>query len=176
MARKKSISIGTIAGGIIIGIIVAIAATQISDISSKPNIIGMVKSGTTSLCPINLDFSKDSSSFELTFVNHGDDDGSFAVTVMSSDVLSRYQGSGDEFSHTSIHSWYAEMGEEVDFIFELQKIENENLLDPITISANAECITDVADTLNIGCGNKQITCTYTLDEQLSKPTRYNLVT
>lgn len=177
MARKKKS--GTIGGiiltGVIIGLIVAFGKEPISDLFSMPEIIGIVKAGTTSVCPTSLDFSRGSGLFSFAFSNKGTDDGSFVATVSSQDVLSRYKGSGQQFTKMSSQDWFAEQGKDVTFNFEVQRIDDENPFGKITIKADLECFTDIVGVVPISCGERHISCSYELAEDRVRPTHYDLI-
>ena len=158
---------------VIIGVALLIIGTQVTDLFETPNLVGSVKSGT-SLCPQQLDFFRETSNFGLTFVNYGDEDGSFTTEISSNDVLSKYKNSGDGFSKTSNHSWYAKVGKDIDFNFDLQRIDDENPPKTIRIEVNAMCGTDLAGILNLKCGDRQFVCEYVQEEQEHRSTYYQL--
>jgi hypothetical protein len=174
VAKKKS-DWGTRIGiPVIVGIALLVIGTQVTDFIETPNLVGSVKSGT-SLCPQGLNFFSGISNFGLTFVNYGDEDGSFTTKISSNDVLSKYQNSGYDFSQTSTHDWYAKVGKDIDFNFELQRIDAENPPKTISIDVNAVCGTDLAGVLNLKCGDRQFTCDYIQDEQEHRSTYYSLI-
>jgi len=173
--KNKSGTGKTIAIMVIGGVILLIIGTQVTDFFNSPNLIGSVKGGTTSLCPTELNFFRGTSAFTLTFVNLGDEDGDFSTKIMSNDILSKYKGSGDDFSQSSSQNWYAQVDTPQNFNFELQRIDDENPPETIKIDVDASCGTDLMGIVALECGSKQFSCKYNQDEQEHRSTYYNLI-
>lgn len=156
-----------IIGGIIVGIAIVIAGFYFSNIQNPPRPIIVVQPGTTEFCPASLYFSSVdySTSFNLNYLNSGDHDADFAVSVSSKDVLSKY--SSDILSNYTLSTtkgWFVTKGSYQQFTFQLKLNDSSQQPDNIIVFATMKCSYSIGSgslQTNLGCGSFSTCCFYT---------------
>lgn len=156
---KTGKTIGVI-GGLILGIITIFISNPFG-IFDFPDAIGVSYSDTNSMCQKFLDFNNADAGFSFTYQNQGKSNGIFIGSIDSTDVLSKYKNTNQQFSAQSYKDWFAEMGgKSIPFEFSLKIPNSTEPPETISIDISLTCNKKITDNFTIPCGNKSFTCNY----------------
>jgi hypothetical protein len=156
-----------IIGALIVGAILVVAGYYINSWLSPPKPINVVQIGTTEFCPSSLYFSYPdyTASFSINYLNSGDHDANFIVTLSSTNILSKYSGDNlSNYTFSTTKGWFLIKGSYQQYAFQLKLNDSSQQPDNITIFTTMKCSYTVgAGSLqtNFGCGSSSTCCYYT---------------